>query len=191
MVNFLLGQQSGCTKFPCFLCYWDSRYLSKSLEIKKLASSRTKVGDKNVNHDQFAPREKIMFPPLHIKLGIIKQFVKALDKTGQCFQHISSVLPALSNEKLKAGILDGPQIRKLIKDPNFQDSMNEINFASWLSFVEVVQSLLRNRKAETYKDFLQKLLDNFQAFGINMSIKVHFLHNHLDGFPENLCDVSD
>ena len=22
MVNFLLGQQSGCTKFPCFLCMW-------------------------------------------------------------------------------------------------------------------------------------------------------------------------
>ena len=25
MVNFLLGQQSGYTKFPCFLCQWDSR----------------------------------------------------------------------------------------------------------------------------------------------------------------------
>ena len=22
MVNFLLGQQAGCTKYPCFLCYW-------------------------------------------------------------------------------------------------------------------------------------------------------------------------
>ena len=25
MVNFLLGQQSGFTKYPCFLCMWDSR----------------------------------------------------------------------------------------------------------------------------------------------------------------------
>ena len=25
MVNFILGQQSGCTKFPCFLCLWESR----------------------------------------------------------------------------------------------------------------------------------------------------------------------
>ena len=23
MVNFLLGQQAGYTKYPCFLCYWD------------------------------------------------------------------------------------------------------------------------------------------------------------------------
>ena len=25
MVNFLLGQQSGLTKYPCFLCMWDSK----------------------------------------------------------------------------------------------------------------------------------------------------------------------
>ena len=25
MVNFLLGQQSGYTKYPCFLCLWYSR----------------------------------------------------------------------------------------------------------------------------------------------------------------------
>ena len=25
MVNFLLGQQSGFTKYPCFICLWDSR----------------------------------------------------------------------------------------------------------------------------------------------------------------------
>ena len=25
MVNYLLGQQSGYTKYPCFICFWDSR----------------------------------------------------------------------------------------------------------------------------------------------------------------------
>ena len=25
VTSMLLGQQSGCTKFPCFLCEWDSR----------------------------------------------------------------------------------------------------------------------------------------------------------------------
>ena len=76
----------------------------------------------------------------------MKQFVKALDKTGQCFQYISSAFPGLSNEKLKAGNFDGPQIRKLIKDPNFQHSMKKIELASWLSFVEVVQTFLGNWK---------------------------------------------
>ena len=76
------------------------------------------------------------------------------------------------------------------KDPNFQHSMNEIELASWLSFVKVLQSFLVNRKADNYKDIVQKLLDNFQALGINMSRKVHFLHSHLDRLPENLGDVS-
>ena len=83
------------------------------------------VGDKNVIHDQLASREKIIFPPLHINLGLMKQFVKALDKTGQCLRYIWSAFPRLSNEKLKAGIFDGAQIRKLIKYPNFKHSMNE------------------------------------------------------------------
>ena len=34
MVNFLLGQQSGYTKFPCFLCYWDSRDKANYWKIK-------------------------------------------------------------------------------------------------------------------------------------------------------------
>ena len=69
--------------------------------------------------------------------------------------------------------------------------MNEIELASWLSFVEVVQNFLGNRKADNYKDIVQKLLDNFQALRINISIKVHFLHSHLGRFPENLGDVCD
>ena len=57
------------------------------------------------------PRDKIVFPPLHIKLGLVKQFFKALDKDGDCFQYICRSFPSLSNEKLKADIFDGPQIR--------------------------------------------------------------------------------
>ncbi|CAM1323525.1 Uncharacterised protein at_DN2338, partial [Pycnogonum litorale] len=36
MVNFLLGQQGAYTKYPCFLCYWDSRPLGeKEMATKK------------------------------------------------------------------------------------------------------------------------------------------------------------
>ena len=70
--------------------------------------------------------------------------------------------------------------------------MNEIELASWLSFVEVVQSFLGNGKADNSKDIVQNLLDNFQALGINKhEHKKHFFHSHLDRFPENLGDVSN
>jgi len=37
---------------------------------------------RNVINNPLVDREKIVFPPLHIKLGLIKQFTKALDKDG-------------------------------------------------------------------------------------------------------------
>ena len=79
-----MGQQSGYEKFPCFLCYWDSSDIANHLRIKNWpVQEQVKVGNKNIIHDQLLPREKIMFPPLHINLGLMKQFVKAFDKTGQ------------------------------------------------------------------------------------------------------------
>lgn len=35
------------------------------------------------------------------------------------------------------------------------------------------------------------MLSNFKNFGCNMSIKVHYLHNHLNHLPENLSDLSE
>lgn len=83
MVNFLLGQQSGYTKYPCFLCLWDSRD-KKNHWVKKEWPKRENmvVGQKNVINEASVQRENIILPPLHIKLGLMKQFVKALDKNG-------------------------------------------------------------------------------------------------------------
>jgi hypothetical protein len=35
------------------------------------------------------------------------------------------------------------------------------------------------------------MLENLQILGCNMSLKLHFLHFHLDYFPENLGDLSE
>ena len=40
--------------------------------------------ERNVINDLLVDRDSILFPPLHIKLGLIKQFTKALDKDGDC-----------------------------------------------------------------------------------------------------------
>ena len=62
----------------------------------------------NVLASSLVECSKIVFPPLHIKLGIMKQFVKALEKDGDCFRYICIKFPGLSIEKLKAGVFDGP-----------------------------------------------------------------------------------
>ena len=46
------------------------------------------MGDKNVIDEPLVNRARIILPPLHIKLGLMKQFVKALDKHGSYFINI-------------------------------------------------------------------------------------------------------
>ena len=118
----------------------------------------------------------------------MKQYVKALDTDGACFQYIYSTFPQLSFEKIKGGIFDGPQIRTLMKDVNFIQSMNETEAAAWLSFVDVVKNVLGNHKADNYEELV---LSKFHDLGIHMSIKVHYLHTHLDCFSHNLGDYSE
>jgi len=46
----------------------------------------------------------------------MKQFVKALNKDGKCFEYLEKQFPHISDAKLKEGIFDGPQIRKMLND---------------------------------------------------------------------------
>jgi hypothetical protein len=192
MVNFLLGQQSGYTKYPCFLCLWDSRakhehWTRKDWPLREYMVVR----GQNVINEPLVARDKIILPPLHIKLGLIKQFVKALNKDSLCIEYIANKLPALTMEKLKAGIFDGPQIRQLINDPYFIASMNEIESFAWSSFVLIVKIFLDNKKADNYTQLVEDMLFHFNGLGCNMNVKLHYLHSHLDHFPENLGDLSE
>lgn len=55
----------------------------------------------NVIRKPLVNRDYIILFPLHIKLGLIKQFVKALDEGSAFFSYISWKIPGVSNEKLK------------------------------------------------------------------------------------------
>ena len=192
MVCFLLGQQRGYTKYPCYLCMWDSRAREKHwVESNWPPRSTLKQGDPNILNEPLVDRKNIIFPPLHLKLGLMKQFVKALATEGDCFKYILTAFPSLSFEKIKAGVFDGPQIRQLIRDQHFIGTMTELEKNAWLSFKAIVTDFLGNTRAENYTEIVQKLLDSYKTLGCNMSIKVHFLHSHLDKFPENLGAISD
>ncbi|GFW45593.1 uncharacterized protein TNCV_3245311 [Trichonephila clavipes] len=125
------GQQSGYTKFPCFLCEWDSRdrkhYVKQTWPIRKALIP----GVKNVERQNLVDPKKILFPPLHIKLGLMKQFVKALDKEGECFKYLCELFPGLSDAKLKEDIFVGPDIRKLLKDETFVTKMEMKEKHAW------------------------------------------------------------
>jgi hypothetical protein len=76
----LLGQQAGYTKYPFFMCEWDSRAKSQSWQQKHW-TSRTylKPGKKNILRKSLVDTKKILLPPLHIKLGMLN-FLKICQK---------------------------------------------------------------------------------------------------------------
>lgn len=81
IISFLMGLQGGYVKYPCYLCQWDSRADDRHFKQTEwpLRENFT-VGQLNVRSAPLVDASKILMPPLHIKLGLMKQFVKALEK---------------------------------------------------------------------------------------------------------------
>ena len=166
MVNFLLGQQGGHTKYPCFLCYWDSRANEEHWIRKEWPPRNTiKPREKNIVNNPLVDRKNIILPPLHIKLGLIKQFVKALDCSGDLFGYICSTFPGLIYEKKKAGIFDGPQIRTLLRDQYFVTTMTVVEARAWKAFSKVVHNFLSNKRADNYIELVESFFSAYKTLG--------------------------
>lgn len=192
VVALLTGLQSGYTKYCCFLCEWDSRARDKHYKIKVWPPrEKIEVGVKNLTREPLVQKEKIYLPPLHIKLGLIKNFVKALDKNGNAFNYLKEKFPRISEAKIKEGIFVGPQIRQLFKDANFTNILSDHERRAWNAFESVCKNFLGNTKSENYRELVEELLTAYHILKCNMSLKLHFLHSHLDFFPENLGAISD
>ena len=129
---------------------------------------------------------KVLLPPLHIKLGLMKNFMKALHKNGAAFQHLSTVFPGLSAAGLKEGIFVRPQIREVLKDTDFEELLNLKE-----AFKSVCSGFLGNTRVPNYQAYIEKLLKSYEDMGCRMSLKIHFLHSHLNFFRPNLGAVSD
>jgi hypothetical protein len=64
-------------------------------------------------------KSKIYLPPLHTKLGLIKVFVKAVNKESERFGYLRREFPTISEAKKKERIFVGPQIKQLFEDQDF------------------------------------------------------------------------
>ena len=53
--------------------------------------------------------DMIILPSRHIKLGLFKNFVKALDKNGAGFHYLKEIFPRVSDSKIKEGIFVVPK----------------------------------------------------------------------------------
>ena len=96
----LSGQQGrGYSKYLCSLCLWDSRAKIEHW-IREQWPKRNEFtfGEKNILNESLVSPDKMLFPPLYINLGLMKQYVKSLDKGGECFKYICHKFSFVSHE---------------------------------------------------------------------------------------------
>lgn len=223
VVAILCGLQAGWTKRPCFLCDWDSRYeKGKQYECNDWKPREESVHkEANVINPPLVPRENILLPPLHVKLGIVMSFLKEIVKNSAVFDGLKLEFPRLSENKIKQGyiffyiyslflsylhvlisqlgVVNGPDIRKLRKSNQFERVLYNLEgdytteYDGWKYIQEVIDGLLGKNRAEKpiYEESVRRMLESFQIIGVNMSLKIHLLHHHLDYFGAQASPESD
>ena len=100
VISLLLGLQAGYTLYGCFQCEWDSQDRS-SHYIRKVWPPRQSMtpGQKKVAQKPLIESKSIYLPPLHIKLGLMKNFVKAMHKDDAGFNYLRKKFAKISEAK--------------------------------------------------------------------------------------------
>ena len=108
--------QDGSTKHCCFLCLWDCRETEKHYQkLDWPLRVGYEPGRNSVSEKPLVQPQKIYLPPLHIKLGLMKNFVKSMaKKNSRGFKYLQKKFPNVSEAKLREGIFVGPQISELL-----------------------------------------------------------------------------
>jgi len=89
VIALLLGLQLGFTKYCCFICEWDSRARSLHYSRKDWPARKSlEPGIMNVENQPLVEPSKILLPSMHLKLGLMKNFVKAVNQEEAVFTYL-------------------------------------------------------------------------------------------------------
>lgn len=105
MVGILLGMKKGYSTYQCFLCLWQ-HYTDYEWPARVRYDS---AANQSIIFTPLVAAEKVILPPLHIKLGLIRSFIIALDREGETFDELKKIFPNLSWGKIYKG-----EIHKII-----------------------------------------------------------------------------
>ena len=77
----------------------------------------------------------------------------------------------------------------MLQCKELEDKMTTRESEAWKAFRAVVQNFLGNKRIDDYKLLVNNLMEKYENMGCRMSLKLHFLHSHLDFFSPNIGDV--
>jgi hypothetical protein len=105
-------------------------------------------------------------------LGLVKQFVTAMDFGGEAFQEIRLMYPKMTEAKLKAGIFIGPQVRAMLASESLENKIITVEKTAWKAFREVVNGFLGNHRVSSCKDLVYNMIAAYETMGCRMSLKL-------------------
>lgn len=132
--------------------------------------------------------KKILPPVLHIKSGIGGKILAWEFKNNP---------GAISHAKAKYGTnfepnrIQGKQVNLLLKDDEFTNILTPNGKNVWLAFGKVVTGFLGRKRHPSFQLFVKRLIKLLSENDIKMTLKIHFLRDHLDKFPDSCSDYSD
>lgn len=78
-----------------------------------------------------------------------------------------------------------------MKCDQFDKILNKVELIAWTAVKKVIHGFLGKTRSNTYQNDVQVMLKAFAKIGVNMSLKIHYMHFHLDYFGAQLATESD
>lgn len=205
VVGLLVGLKKGNAKHPCFKCLWDHGDRAKRLhytdhEWQERPAQPTN-GDYSMEYDNhLVALDSIIIPALHLELGAGTQLIvtlfKDIEKRGgeenrPALNRLYELFAYKTQTKVNAGTFNGPELRKLLADNAFENLLNAKFKRALRALRSLVDNFFGKRKDPNYREMVQEMITSYHEIDANMTVKLHFLHNHLEDFPDNLGDYSE
>ena len=88
--------------------------------------------------------------------------MKAMDGEGSRFTFLQGKFPWICMDKLKAGIIDGPQIRELMYDVVSDETLSNAELSTRQSLKSVFTNSLENHRNTEYKKEIKEILKSLR-----------------------------
>ena|SRR5688572_1530486 len=117
----------------------------------------------------------ILFP-LHVKLGLVKNFVKVLNNDGKGFKYLTGKFSYVSDAKINGGIFVEPKIRDMVKVSHCEELLDDCELRAWTALKAVIENFFGINIALNSVELVQNMLDAMRHMKCNVSLKVHLFH---------------